>query len=76
MSNELQIKPLLKYEVHYRSHGVDGTELHVDVFTADEVKVEGFITSFYRTGNLIRQYYTNLEKTIITPVDSDEEIPA
>jgi hypothetical protein len=38
--------------------------------------VEGFITSFYRTGNLIRQYYTNLEKTIITPVDSDEEIPA
>jgi hypothetical protein len=76
MSNELQIKPLLKYEVHYRSFGPGGAELHVDVFTADTLEVEDHVTSFYRTGNLIRQYYTVLEKTIITPVDSDEEIPA
>lgn len=73
MSNEVRIKPLLKYEVHYRTY--EG--LTVDTFTADETQYDPQMgTSFFRTGNTIRVYQTPLEKIIITPVDSDEEIPA
>lgn len=74
MNNELQIKPLLAYDVTYRNP-FNG-ELLMDTFTADEIEYtnEG-ITGFYRTGNLIRLYFNRLEKIVITPVDA-EEIPA
>jgi hypothetical protein len=72
MGNRLRIKPLLRYEVHYRS---PVAELIVDTFTADEINHDIGLTYFSRTGNVIRVYQVPLEKILITPVDSDEEIP-
>lgn len=75
MNNELRIKPLLLYEVHYRTYANGDNNLNVDTFTADEVFYEGSVTVFRRTGNTIRAYFAPLEKIIISPVD-DEKIPA
>jgi hypothetical protein len=61
MNNELKIKPLLKYEVFLYEN------IFPEVFTADSHTVEESQYTFYRTGNIIRQYFHNVSKIVITP---------
>jgi hypothetical protein len=76
MKNEVRIKPLLKYEVHYRTFEENGREiLQIDTFTADEMGADPSMTTFFRTGHTIRVYFVKLEKVVISPVD-DEDLPA
>lgn len=63
MANELQIKPLLRYEVFLR----DST---IDVFTADCHVTDDEITKFYRTGNVIREYHGVIDKVMVTPANA------
>lgn len=73
MKNEVRIKPLLQYEVHYRTFEENGREtLQIDTFSADEMDPNPGMTVFYRTGNQIRVYFTKLEKVIISPVDAED----
>jgi hypothetical protein len=73
MKNEVRIKPLLQYEVHYRTFEENGREsLQIDTFTADEMGADPAMTTFYRTGNAIRVYFVKLEKVVISPVDAED----
>jgi hypothetical protein len=68
MKNELQIKPLRKYEVEY-GEGI------AEVFTADTMlREEDGSIIFQRTGNVIRVYtpYAGVRVVIVTPADDDE----
>ncbi len=70
MNNDIKIKPLLKYDVTYYD-GVIGPA--IDSFTADDHYTNDVgVTTFLRTGNIIREYILPIIKVVITPVDDDE----
>jgi hypothetical protein len=80
MSNELQILPLREYTIE-RQYYEDGREVKdTEVFTADnyETVVDGDgdpqSVKFYRTGNLVREYFQLPTKITVTPVD-EADIP-
>jgi hypothetical protein len=70
MSNELRIKPLLKYEVILWNEG----QFDSDIFTAEAHSYDVVSNSvkFYRTGNIIREYFNReyIRKIIVTPIDA------
>jgi hypothetical protein len=71
MNNQVKIKPLMKYELFFDN--VDHREN--EVFTADGYVQDENSLIFYRTGNIIRQYfYPFPAKIVVTPVD-DAELP-
>lgn len=65
MKNEIQIKPLLKFELSFYDDDID-------VFTADQYLQDENSLIFYRTGNVIRQYFVMPNKMIVSPVDNAE----
>ena len=79
LNNELKILPLRRYAVttfDYAAGFGQGGNVE-DVFTADHHNVNdtGTRFTFYRTGNIVREYFGSVNKIIVTPVDA-EEIPA
>lgn len=68
MENKLQIKPLMEYKLVFDNDPERGDE----TFTGDQYLQDENSLIFYRTGNIIRQYfYPFPSKIIVTPADAD-----
>jgi hypothetical protein len=81
MENRLRIKPLLKYEVHQHFYK-DGRDVYeVDTITGDGYEVldnedgKHIRIRFYRTSNLIREYFGMPVKIVVSPIDKAADIP-
>jgi hypothetical protein len=70
MKNELQIKPLMQYEVQRVEWQQGRDERVTDVFTAEEYEVvDNCRVRFKRTGNIVREYFAMPVQIIVTPAD-------
>lgn len=60
-----------KYEVMFPAYVLNGEQAPVvDVFEADDMVCDGeYGISFFNAGNLIRRYFVNPFKVIVTPVE-------
>lgn len=68
MNNDLKIKPLIEYELSWADY--EGEPTHSDKFTADGYVQDENSLIFYRTGNVIRQYFHPFpSRMIMTPAD-------
>jgi len=74
MNNDLQIKPLLEYELTFSRYGgyADDPERATEKFTAESYEVNRSqygptSLRFFRTGNLIREYFETPVKIVATP---------
>lgn len=70
MNNDVKLLPVRKYEVFMTTEGT----INVDTFEADDRQFDVVENSlkFYRTGNLIREYFdphSTVRKVVATPVD-------
>jgi hypothetical protein len=71
MQNELQIKPLIEYEVTVQ--GPYEEEESQDIFTAESYEcVNGTRYIFYRTGNIVREYNGFVKRIVATPAVKKE----
>lgn len=73
MQNELQIKPLIEYEVTIMPDQWDDEPEQKDVFTAESYEcVNGTRYIFYRTGNIVREYNGFVKRIVATPAVQKE----
>ncbi len=67
--NEAKINRLLEYTLTFPQYAENTPD---ETFTADSYIFDPSSTSvkFYRTGNLIREYFNRPNKIVATPVDN------
>lgn len=72
-TNERQLKPMKRYEIHTHIYRDGRDEYIEDIFTADEHQImvngDGDVqrVTFLNTGNVIKEYFGAPVKIIITP---------